>query len=352
MKEWVSNQEGLDKLQLKDVSAPERLGDDEVLVKIHCVSLNYRDTEVCMGKYGHHRSLEQGKPIVPCSDMCGTVEKIGANCSTGLQEGDRVMTIFNQTHLTGQVVEKDMASGLGFPLQGCLTQYRIFPSSGLVKVPEYLTNEEAASLPIAAVTAWMALNTFQPMDQPLTGKDKVVLLQGTGGVAISGLQIARALGLTTIITSSSDAKLDRARKLGADHTINYKKTPNWHEKVLELTGGKGADVIFETGGAETLTKSFQCVAFGGIISAIGYLSGKEDVPGNRVNTNVLALARNVTLKGILNGPKDRFEEMLRLYQEKEIHPVIDREFEFEEAKYALKYLYGGAHFGKVVINVP
>ncbi|KAK7754917.1 hypothetical protein SLS62_003001 [Diatrype stigma] len=289
-----------------------------------------------MGQYGHHKSLEQGKPIVPCSDMCGTVEKTGSGCKSELREGDRVMATFNQTHLTGQVVEKDMASGLGFPLQGCLTQYRIFPSYGLVKVPDYLTDGEAAALPIAAVTTWMAINTFQPTGKPLSGKDKVVLLQGTGA----------------IITSSSDAKLDRARKLGASHTINYKTTPNWHEKVLELTGDKGADVIFETGGAETLSKSFQCVAFGGLISSIGYLSGKEDAAGNRVNANVLALSRNVTLKGILNGPKDRFEEMLGQYREKEIHPVIDREFQFEEARDALKYLYEGGHFGKVVIKVP
>lgn len=149
--------------------------------------------------------------------------------------------------------------------------------------------------------------------------------------------------MTAIVTSSSDAKLERARKLGANHTINYKTTPDWHEKVLELTGGKGVDVIFETGGAETLFKSFQCVSFGGLINSIGYLSGKEDAAGSRVNTNVLALSRNVTLKGILNGPKDRFEEMLDLYRDKEIHPVIDREFLFEEARDALKYLFEGGH---------
>lgn len=134
--------------------------------------------------------------------------------------------------------------------------------------------------------------------------------------------------------------------------INYKTTPNWHEKVLELTGGKGADVIFETGAAETLSKLFQSVAFGGLISSIGYLSGKEDAAGSRVNANVLALSRNVTLKGILNGPKDRFEEMLGLYREKETHLVIDREFQSEEARDALKYIYEGGHFGKVVIEVP
>ncbi|OTA96818.1 hypothetical protein M434DRAFT_392503 [Hypoxylon sp. CO27-5] len=306
-----------------------------------------------MGHYNHHKTLEHGSQVVPCSDMCGIIEKLGPdNGNYGLKKGDRVMAIFNQTHLKGQIVEKDMASGLGFPLPGVLTQYRVFPAYGLVRVPNYLTDEEASALPIAAVTAWMALNTFQPIGQPLSGKDKVVLLQGTGGVSISGLQIAKALGLTTIVTSSSDAKLDRARKLGADHTINYKTTPEWQDKVLELTGGRGADVIFEIGGAQTLEKSFSCVAYGGLISCIGYLSGKEDAPDSRINTNVLALRRNVTLKGILNGPKDRFEEMLEFYDAKQIHPVIDRVFEFEQAKDALKYLFSSSHFGKVVVKVP
>lgn len=159
-----------------------------------------------------------------------------------------------------------------------------------------------------------------------------------------------------IITSSSDAKLERARKMGADHTINYKTTPDWHEEVMRITNHKGADVVFETGGAQTLAKSFECVAFGGLISCIGYLSGKEDSPGNRINTNVMALKRNVTLKGMLNGSRERFEEMLRsVYtgteEAKQIHPVVDKVFKFEEAKEAFQYLFQGGHFGKVVIQV-
>ncbi|KAI0433838.1 hypothetical protein F5Y09DRAFT_328671 [Xylaria sp. FL1042] len=308
---------------------------------------------VCMGHYNHHKSLDNESEIVPTSDCCGSIVKLGPGASgSGLKEGERVMSIFNQTHLTGQLVAKDMASGLGLPLNGCLTQYRVFPAYGLVKVPDYLTDGEAACLPIAAVTAWMAINSFQPIGQPLRGKDKVVLLQGTGGVSVSGLQIAKALGMTTIITSSSDKKLELAKSLGADHTINYKTTPNWHETVLELTGGSGADIIFECGGAQTLNKSFRCVAFGGLISAIGYLSGKEhDTAGDRINANVLALSRNVTFKGIHNGPKDRFEEMLRLYESEQIRPVIDLTFEFEKADEALKYLFSGGHFGKVVVKV-
>lgn len=201
----------------------------------------------------------------------------------------------------------------------------------------------------------MSLNSFSPVGSPVSGADRVVLLQGTGGVSIAGLQIAKALGLKTIVTSSSDEKLKRAtEELGADLTINYRKTGDWDQKVLELTRGRGADVIFEIGGTQTLEKSFECVAFGGLISAIGYLSGKgEQEAGKRLNVNVLALKRNVTLKGILNGPRDRFEEMLETVYTvgKGIKPVVDRVFEFERAREALEYLESGAHFGKVVVKV-
>lgn len=154
-----------------------------------------------------------------------------------------------------------------------------------------------------------------------------------------------------IVTSSSDAKLERAKAMGADHVINYRTNPEWQDAVMRLTDGQGADIILECGGAQTLAKSFASVAFGGTISCIGYLSGKQDAPGDRTNVNVLALMRNVTLKGILNGPRDRFEEMLGFYQEHQIRPVVDKVFGFEDAVAALEYLYGGSHFGKVVIRV-
>jgi len=154
-----------------------------------------------------------------------------------------------------------------------------------------------------------------------------------------------------IITSSSDEKLELARKLGADKTINYKTNPDWEQEVLKLTDGEGVDIIFENGGAQTLRKSFDCIAFVGLINCIGYLSGKEDSVGDRTNTNVLALRRNVTLKGLLNGPRERLEEMLKFYDEKKIKQVVDRVFGFEEAKEALEYLFKGGHFGKVVVKV-
>ncbi|KAL1628955.1 hypothetical protein SLS54_001646 [Diplodia seriata] len=201
--------------------------------------------------------------------MCGVVTAVGEGAATvPWKVGDRVASIFNQTHQKGQVKAKDMASGLGLPLDGVLQTHRVFPSYGLVKVPEYMTDQEASCLPIAAVT---------------------------------------------------------------------------HDE--------GADIIFETGGARTLRKSFDAIAFGGLINSIGYLSGKEDEAGDRTNVNVLALRRNVTLKGILNGPRERFDEMCDFYRKHEIRPVIDREFAFGEANEALQYLFSGGHFGKVVVKV-
>lgn len=300
-----------------------------------------------MGLYGHHKSLSESNTVVPCSDMCGTVV---SSKSPQWKEGQRVMAIFNQSHQTGQIKVHHMSSGLGFPLPGVLAEYRCFHAKGLVAVPDYMTDEEASCLPIASMTAWMALNGFQPMGQPLSD-GQIVLIQGTGGVAIAGLQLAHAAGLKTIITSSSDAKLEKAKKLGADFTINYRTNPDWQDEVMRVTNNEGADIIFENGGAQTLRRSFDAIAFGGLINCIGYLSGKEDAPGDRMNTNVLALRRNVTLKGLLNGPKDRFEEMAKFYERNEIHPVIDKVFGFEEAKEALKYLYSGGHFGKVVVKV-
>lgn len=347
IKQWVTEQNGLDNIefQIADLPAPQ---DGQVLVKVHCVALNFRDTEVCMGEYNHHKTIGQAQKLVPASDMCGTV--VSGNDT--LAAGTRVMSIFNQKHLTGTVNAEGMTSGLGLPLPGVLTEYRWFDANALVPAPDHLSDEEAACLPIAAVTAWMAINWQQPMGQPATSTgDRFVLLQGTGGVSISGLQIAHAAGFKTIVTSSSDEKLEKAKSMGADFIINYRSNPEWQDEVMRITKDAGADYIFECGAAKTLRKSFDCIAFGGCISCIGYLSGKEDDAGDRLNTNVLALRRNVTLKGMLNGPKDRFEEMVQFYSKHGIHPVIDRKFKFEEAKDALKYLYSGSHFGKVVVKV-
>ena len=315
---------------------------------------------VAMGLYNHHKSVEHPPALVPCSDMSGIVVAVGPVSNNTadpykspafqLKEGDRVISTFAPTHLTGQVLEKDVASGLGGPGAGVLTQYRVFPTYGVVKIPDYLSDEEASCLPIAAMTAWMSLNAARPKGE-IVGPEETVLCQGTGGVAIAGLQIASAAGAKVVITSSSDKKLERAQKLGAHTLINYSSTPDWEQAVLKSTANAGVDIIFELGGAKTLRKSFDCVKFGGTIACIGYLSGKQDESDDRTNTNLLCLRRNVTLKGILNGPRDRLEEMLRFYEQKQIRPVVDRVFKFEEGKDALQYLFSGGHFGKVVVKV-
>ncbi|EEU41706.1 uncharacterized protein NECHADRAFT_53900 [Fusarium vanettenii 77-13-4] len=347
--QWQTRQDGLDNLMLTKapLSSP---GSGEVLVEIRAVSLNYRDLEVSQGLYSHHKAIASGQPdaLVPCSDMCGVVVAIGEGVAWKI--GDRVVSTWNQGHFTGSINPYIMKTGLGLPLDGVLQTHRVFPADALLKAPDYMSDEEASCLTIAAVTAWMAINQFRPLGQP-GGKGEIVLLQGTGGVSISGLQIAHAAGATTLITSSSDSKLARAKALGANHVINYRDVPSWDDEVMQISNNHGADIIFETGGAKTIRKSFNSVAYGGMIACIGYVSGKQDDADERTNINVLALSRTVTLKGIINGPKDRFQEMLRFYEQHEIHPVIDRVFAFEQGRDAFTYLEGGSHFGKVVIKV-
>ncbi|KAJ5115496.1 hypothetical protein NUU61_001255 [Penicillium alfredii] len=348
VQQWVTSLQGLDSLRPRAVPAPTP-GPGEVLVEIHAISLNYRDVEVTKGEYKHHNTAEQDTTVVPCSDMCGVVKQVAPGVERW-QVGDRVVSTFAPDHLTGQVTEKELAGSLGLPQDGVLTTHRVFPEYGLVKAPSHMSDEQAATLTIASVTAWMAINGMRPLGQS-GGKGEYVLLQGTGGVAIAGLQLAKASGATVIITSSSDAKLDQAKRLGADFTINYRTTPNWEEEVMKFTGNHGADIILETGGAQTLRKSFDCIAFGGLIDCIGYVTGKVDADDDRLNVNVLTLRRTVTLKGIINGPTDRFEEMLRFYGAHQIHPVVNRVFAFTKVKEAFRFLESGSHFGKVVIKV-
>ncbi|KAK2748912.1 hypothetical protein FQN57_007195 [Myotisia sp. PD_48] len=346
--QWVSSLDGYETLKTINVPTPVP-GQGEVLVEIHAVSLNYRDIEVISGEYTHHKTVKNSEPIVPCSDMCGFVIAVGEG-TTEWKVGDRVLSTFLPKHQTGRATLENLMAGMGLPLPGVLATHRVFPAYALVKAPDYLTDEEACTLPIAAVTAWMSINGMRPMGQP-GGKDEYVLLLGTGGVAIAGLQIAKASGAKVIITSSSDSKLQMAKELGADCTINYRTQPSWDEQVMKLTNNHGADIILETGGSQTLRKSFDSIAFGGLINCIGYTSGKIDTDDDRLNVNILTLRRNVMLMGIITGPKDRFQEMLKFYEKHEIHPYVNRVFRFDDAKQAFEYLQSGGHFGKVVIKV-
>jgi NADPH:quinone reductase-like Zn-dependent oxidoreductase len=195
MKQWTTNEDGLENLKLGTAPVPSP-GPDDVLVKINAVSINYRDTEVIMGLYNHHKSISTLSSLVPCSDICGEIVSLGSETNArGFHIGDRVLSIFNQTHLDGQIQAEDMTSGLGKPLPGVLCEYRCFPVSGLVTAPDYLSDVQASTLPIAGVTAWMAINGMRQLGQ-WGGKGEVVLIQGTGGVAINGLLIAKAAGAT------------------------------------------------------------------------------------------------------------------------------------------------------------
>ena len=240
----------------------------------------------------------------------------------------------------GPTVEKGK-SALGAAVDGILQEYVAISEDGVVRLPEHLSYEEGATLPCAAVTAWHALiseGELKPGD--------TVLVQGTGGVSIFALQLASMLGARVIVTSSSDEKLRRAINLGAAEGINYKTTPDWDKRVIELTHGLGVDHVVEVGGAGTLNKSLKAVRMDGRISLIGALSG-----GSGNISTVLILMKNVRLQGIFVGSRDMFEAMNRAISERKLKPVIDRVFAFDQACEALKYMATGAHFGKICISV-
>jgi NADPH:quinone reductase-like Zn-dependent oxidoreductase len=333
--ELRSDQPGLDAVTLVERPEPQPQA-GQVLVKMHAASLNYRDLLVAKGSYG-----SQGvQPIVPLSDGAGEVVAIGFGV-TRVQVGDRVAGIFMQRFLAGELTPEKSKSALGGAIDGVLAEYVVFDEEGLVKIPTHLSYAEAATLPCAAVTAWNALVA----EGQLKAGD-TVLLQGTGGVSLFALQFARMMGATVIITSSSDAKLERAKQLGAAVGINYKTTPNWEETVWTLTEARGVDHVVEVGGSNTLSQSLRAIRYGGKIALIGVLTGTA----GDVKTSAI-LHKHVRVQGIYVGSREHFESMNRAIALYKMHPVIDRDFPFSEAKEAMRYLESGAHFGKVVINI-
>lgn len=309
----------------------------QVLVKMHAASLNYRDLLVAKSAYGK----QQTKSIVPLSDGAGEVVAVGAEVS-GVRVGDRVAGIFMQSFRSGKFTAAKASSALGGgEVDGVLAEYVVFDEQGLVKIPDHLSYEEAATLPCAAVTAWNAL----VVEGQLTAGETVLLL-GTGGVSVFALQFAKLLGAKVIITSSSDEKLDRARQLGADACINYKQTPDWEEKVWALTEGQGVDLVVEVGGADTLSRSLRAVRYGGTVALIGVLTGL----GGDVKTGLI-LHKHVRVQGIYVGSHDMFEAMNQAIALHHLHPVVDRVFDFADAQAAFAYLNSAQHFGKVVIRI-
>ncbi len=309
-------------------------GDNEVLVRVHAVSLNRRDIYIKLGQYPG----PQRPNLVPLSDGAGEVTAVGAKVKR-FKKGDRVAAIFFQKWLDGRPKPEHMASALGGAIDGMLSQYVTLHEDGLVKIPDYLSYEEAATLPCAGVTAWNSLVTRGRMQEG----DKVLLL-GTGGVSILGLQLARALGGIPIITSSSDEKLTRARLLGAAYTVNYKTTQHWEVAVLEKT--RGVQHVLEVGGAGTLPKSIASLAPGGHIALIGGLSQfGGDIPSGAL------MGRSATASGIYVGSRTDFEALNAFLEKHRIKPAIDRVFEFADAAAAYEYMDSGSLFGKVVIRL-
>lgn len=321
---------------LRESDVP-KLGSNEVLVKIHAVSLQYRDIVITNGTYP--TGFKPG--LIPCSDAAAEIISVG-NAVKDWKVGDRVCANFCLDHLNGDTNEKIQATALGGAIDGVLAEYKVFPAHSLVRIPENFTYEEASTLPCAALSAYNAL--LGPT--PLKGGD-FVLVQGTGGVSIFALQFAVASGATVIATSSSDEKLEVAKKLGAKYLINYKKTPNWDEEALKITNGRGVDHIVEVGGAGTIERSMKSVRPAGWIHTIGFVS-QDPSSGNIIMSSI---RRACMIRGIQIGSVKQFEDMNRLISATGIKPVIDKVFSFEEYEEALKYLGSQQHVGKVVVKV-
>lgn len=326
---------GLDALGVSERTRPE-VGPGTVLVRVRAASLNYRDLMVTMGVYNPRLKL----PRVPCSDGAGEVVEVGAGVAD-VQVGDRVAGTFFQCWPDGELTDARARSTLGGDLDGTLAEYVLFSRDGFVKLPEHLSFAEGATLPCAALTAWHALVSVGALKAGDT-----VLVQGTGGVSIFALQLARLMGARVIVTSSSDEKLARALALGASDGINYKAHPKWDERVRELTGGAGVDHVVEVGGAGTLAQSFKAVRRGGSISVIGVLSGAAA----EVNP-MPVLMRGLKLQGIFVGSRSMFEQMNRALALARLHPVIDSSFPLERTRAAFEHMQAGKHFGKIVIEL-
>lgn len=330
----IQNSFGLDSLKVAERAQP-RLGHGQVLLKMRAWSLNYRDLLVAKGLYNPRLKL----PTVPLSDGVGEVVEVGPGCSR-VKVGDRVAGAFMTGWVDGPLTDAKGKTALGGGGDGMLAEFVALPEEGLVHVPAHLSDEEAATLPCAAVTAWHALVTAGDIKAGDT-----VLIQGTGGVSLFALQFARLSGARVIATSSNDTKLARVLKMGASDGINYKTTPEWDKKVRELTGGTGVDHIVEVGGAGTLPLSLKAVRAGGVISLIGILSG-----GGEVNP-VPILMKGVRVQGIFVGSRQMFEAMNRAIALHQLRPVVDRVFPFAEARAALAYMESAAHFGKIAIRM-
>jgi NADPH:quinone reductase-like Zn-dependent oxidoreductase len=335
MRAWRVPSFGIEHLELAELPQPQPQR-GQVLVKVHAVSLNYRDLLVTLGRYNPKMPL----PRIPCSDGAGEVASVGEGV-TRVKPGDRVAGIFMQNWIEGAPEAWKQKGALGGDIDGMLAEYVVLDEAGLVPVPEHLSWEEAAALPCAGVTAW---NAVVHAGQIRAGD--TVVIQGTGGVSIFALQFAKLLGARVLGSSGSDAKLRRAQALGLDAGVNYRESPDWAKWVLDQTGGVGADLVVEVGGAGTLAQSLKAVRTGGVVAQIGVLTQTSEP----MNIGPI-LHKQVRLQGIYVGSRKHFEEMNQGIVQNRMKPIVDEVFAFRDAPEALRRMEAGAHFGKIAIRI-
>jgi NADPH:quinone reductase-like Zn-dependent oxidoreductase len=334
MKKYIikPGEKGIDALHVQEM-ASRQLRPDEVCVRVHAVSLNYRDL------INVNRGVKQ--KLIPLSDGAGEVEAVGSEV-TGLEAGDRVLGLFFPLWQSGNIdAAKFSTARGGTPTDGMLAQHVYGSENSFIKFPAHLSFEEASTLPCAGLTAWNAL-----VVQGELKSGETIVIMGTGGVALFALQLAKSIGARVILLSSTDEKLEKGRQMGADELINYTENPKWDQLVLQKTSRVGADLILELGGGGTLARSLESVKINGRISLVGVLTGFD----GQVNPLPI-LRKSLSVKGIYVGSCDMQKQFHAALEQNKIHPVIDRIFKFDQVKEAYEYLQSGRHFGKIVIQL-
>jgi NADPH:quinone reductase-like Zn-dependent oxidoreductase len=335
MRVWQIPTFGIDSMELMERPTPAP-GPGEVVVRVRAVSFNYRDLLVVKGAYNPKMKL----PRIPCSDGAGEVVEVGDGVNL-LRPGDRVAAIFMQNWLDGPIDRVKSRGALGGDIDGMLAEYVVLKETGLVQIPAHLSFQEAATLPCAAVTAWNSLRaaTIQP--------GATVLIQGTGGVSIFVLQLARLSGARVLGISSSDAKLERAFSLGLDAGLNYTDNPEWDKWALDQTGGEGVDLVVEVGGLQTLPRTLKAIRMGGTVAQVGVLSGSNDPVPFPIGS---ILHKRVNIQGIYVGSRKDFEDLNRAISLVGLRPVGEN-FHWSQAREVLMRMEEGSHFGKLVVTI-